>query len=224
MKPIILHNLNVPLAKRNRTHTGPYKWTPAKPMSGRGFYMETGTSELTCAAHGSGFSLRVELASDHVGGRLSYTQGYSNDLVMDQYTPIILRLPRGRGFVAGWTLGEGMASSMDPDIHAEIQDAAYAAYQLAERAFDKEVAYQEAWQHGANQKSRLQEAIEMLRRGAEAIRAAADATTKGADAGAKILANQGRKLVDEALEIRTEVWSEMSFCAHPHAAREGFQI
>lgn len=50
----------------------------------------------------------------------------------DTTQPIIARLPRGRGFLAGWSLGPGMASGLDLIIWDNPRDAAFRAHQLAE--------------------------------------------------------------------------------------------
>ncbi len=47
---------------------------------------------------------------------------------------IVMRLPHGRGFLAGWSMGEGMPSVFDEEIHHDETDAAHAADNMAERA------------------------------------------------------------------------------------------
>ena len=40
---------------------------------------------------------------------------------------IVMRLPRSRGFLAGWSMGEGIASAVEYDIYDDAQDAARVA-------------------------------------------------------------------------------------------------
>lgn len=56
----------------------------------------------------------------------------------DSFQGIVLRLPHGRGFLAGWTMGEGTASSLDYEIYEDIDDATRAADSLAESAADRQ--------------------------------------------------------------------------------------
>lgn len=55
-----------------------------------------------------------------------------------EFVAIIARLPHGRGYLAGFTMGEGMAASLDGHIWTDIEDAARAAYDEAESAADRE--------------------------------------------------------------------------------------
>lgn len=133
---IILHDLSKSLQSRakGRKFCGPYRWAPSKAGQGRGFY--TGP-DGQCARHGAGFRLRLEDANAHISGRLSMTTGYfcdgDGDGDGDTLQPIIARLPRGRGFLAGWTMGEGMASALGASIFEDEASAAYEAHRMAER-------------------------------------------------------------------------------------------
>lgn len=138
---ITLHNFAKPLATRKRTFTGPYRWTPSVKAAGRGFYCQHDTREIRCADHGAGFDLRLESANDHLSSysRLRQTTGYycDHDGDGDTLQPIIARLPRGRGFLAGWTMGAGMYASIDFTIYSEAADAARAAHDMAESDAEK---------------------------------------------------------------------------------------
>lgn len=131
---IILHDLSKSLQSRakGRKVCGPYLWAPSKAGQGRGFY--TGP-DGQCARHGAGFRLRLEDANAHISGRLSMTTGYfcDSDGDGDTLQPIIARLPRGRGFLAGWTMGEGMASALGASIFEDEADAAHEAHRMAQR-------------------------------------------------------------------------------------------
>lgn len=129
---ITLHNFNRPLAQRaeSRKFCGPYRWTPSKPNNGRGFYCD-GNEQC-----GDGpIRLRLEEANDHISSRLSDTLGYYCDpcAAGETLQPIIARLPRGRGFLAGWKMGPNMCAMLDSDIHETERDAALAAHGFAER-------------------------------------------------------------------------------------------
>lgn len=129
-----VHDFTKPLRKRfeQRQYTGPYYYSPAKPGGGRGFYMGAG---MYCDKHGSTFDLRLEDANDHLSNsRLSNVNGYycDDDGDGDTLQPIVARLPHGRGFLAGWTMGAGMCAAIDLDIFDTIEDAARAAHSKAE--------------------------------------------------------------------------------------------
>lgn len=129
---IYIHNLKQPLRVRlqNRKHVGPYNWTPSSPNVGRGFY--SGNSPFVVGD--SSFSLRLEPANDHVGPRMRRITGYYCDNHQSEtIQPLIARLPRSRGFLAGWSMGALSIGSIDRHIYATPKDAALAAYGLAER-------------------------------------------------------------------------------------------
>ncbi len=113
-----------------RKSCGPYHWKPTVPGQGRGFYQSSRGLMVGDAT----FDLRLELANDHLSGRLHYTNGYYIDSFQDtSAVPIVARLPHGRGFLPGYTLGRGMCAAIEADIYADIEDAARAAHQVAER-------------------------------------------------------------------------------------------
>jgi hypothetical protein len=220
----ILHNLDIPLAQRKRTHTGPYRWTPTPPMSGRGFYLETSQKDdnLECATHGAGFRLRIYHANEHLSGRLSRTTGYGSDDILDTYKPIVLRLPRGRGFLAGWTMGPGMCAEMDPHIYAEACSAAHAAHSIAEYGADKESDYQEAYQKGIELREELRDALALMSEGINHAHAAVDALAKGAKDAARLLKAEADRTIQSALQMRRSVWTSMENSYQEDAMREGF--
>lgn len=142
---IVLIDFSRPLRERlaSRKHAGPYHWTPSeKQGEGRGFYQGKG---LVMDRAGSSFALRLELANDSLrGSRLALTNGYYCDEHQDStMTPIIARLPRSRGFLAGWTMGAGMCAALDFGIYETAEDAARAAHSKADHDAEKERAYQE---------------------------------------------------------------------------------
>lgn len=131
---ITLHDYSRPMVARakSRKSAGPYVWTPSKAGQGRGFYSG---QDCQTAAHGAGFRLRLEAANDHLSGRMSGTIGYFCDVDEsgDSLMPIVARLPGGRGFLAGWTMGAGMCGALGPDVWPDAVGAANEAHRMAER-------------------------------------------------------------------------------------------
>ena len=141
---IILRDLSIPLAKR-KGHS-PYYWCPSPSAKGGiGFYSSS-QDALAMDRAGSPVNLRLEWANDHIEHSwTARTIGYHASPYGDGDTiqPIIARLPvaeasRGRGFLAGWTMGAGMCGTLEPEIYSEERDAAYVAHSIAERAADRE--------------------------------------------------------------------------------------
>ncbi len=52
--------------------------------------------------------------------------------------PIIARLPSGRGFLAGWTMGANMCGTLEPEVYPDAESAASAAHDAAEYAAERE--------------------------------------------------------------------------------------
>jgi len=136
---IALLDYGRPLADRKaaRRHVGPYKWRPSAPGKGRGFY--SGSHALTMDPRGSSLALRLEDANDHLRDRRRFVSGYYADDYQDAtLEPIIARLPSGRGFLAGWTMGANMCGSLGPEVYADSESAASAAHDAAEYAAERE--------------------------------------------------------------------------------------
>lgn len=135
---IVMINYQRPLAERARSRKlcGPYHWTPAKPGTGRGFYQASRGLEMDCA--GSTFALRLTLANDVLSeagshSRMQNINGYYCDAFQDQtLVPIVARLPSGRGFLAGWTMGAGMLGALDSTVWDDASEAARAAHDFAD--------------------------------------------------------------------------------------------
>jgi hypothetical protein len=96
---------------------------------------------------------------------------------------IVMRLPRGRGFLAGWSLGEGMSFSMSRRIYADEVAAARAADQMAERDAEKEREYQEALSAGTEAAEKDQEARDIRSDILQALRDLRTARAELRDAG-----------------------------------------
>lgn len=152
---ITLHDFSRPLADRarSRKYCGPCQWLAAGAHAGDRttgivFYAECearGSDCIEMARHGSRARLRLEWANDVLPSyyRITNRVGYycdaadecgTPDADGDTYQPIVARLPRGRGYLAGYTMGAGMAGCLERDIWQTIEDAALAAHDAAERA------------------------------------------------------------------------------------------
>lgn len=113
--------------------TGDYYHKP-KPQqgahSGRGFYLEDAGQPFT----------RWQWADDVVS--LRHTGWFCDEYEDEKIRGIVARLPHGR-FLAGWSMGEDMASEVDGHIYTDETSAAYAADSMAEHAAELERDYQE---------------------------------------------------------------------------------
>lgn len=133
---IYTHDLRKTLKARQdlQKHCGPYQWKPSEPGRGRGFYQST--DGLWMDRAGSTLDLRLELAGKHAN-KLE-TEFWADPHGFNSFTPIIARLPHGRGYLAGWTMGEGMCASLELERYDDIKEAAYAAFRLAEYTAERE--------------------------------------------------------------------------------------
>ena len=61
---------------------------------------------------------------------------------------LVFRLPSGRGFLAGWSMGKGMASSLDYDIYSDEESAAYAADSMAEDVAEQQREFEAELEEG----------------------------------------------------------------------------
>lgn len=126
----------LPARREARRFCGPYKWTPSAPGRGRGFYMSD--RDGACDEAGSTFRLRLEFAPADRRGVLRYATTADGT----EFIPIVARLPRGRGFLAGWSMGAGMAASLEPERYDDEEEAYRAAHDEAARAAEREADYQ----------------------------------------------------------------------------------
>ena len=119
-------------------HCGYYRWTRDSRAEKRDGFSDYQTK------HGLTFvDLRIDDANDHLDGRLAQIIGYYiDDFEHETMKPVIARLPRSRGFLAGWSMGEGMLCSFDFGTHGTERDAAICAHSIAENAAQREREYQ----------------------------------------------------------------------------------
>lgn len=121
------------LQDRRTGCTGDYYHAPTpNNRDGRGFYLEGSRAD----------GLRFEFCDEVQGARIRHDGWFYDDDCGDVIRGIVLRLPRGRGFLSGWTMGQGMASAVDySPIHDNAIDAAYAADESARIVAENEREY-----------------------------------------------------------------------------------
>ena len=155
---------------RKRSMCGPsYRSPTPNSRTGWGFY--EGSNDL--------FSLREETRGK--------TYRWSDH--WDAIEAIVYRLPKGRGFLAGHTMGEGMSAGVDSGVFTDLADAVARANDEAEHVACKESEGQylfDAMQAAENAvdhaESELQDCLALRRMGrrttddaAEAVQAVRDA-------------------------------------------------
>jgi hypothetical protein len=119
-----------------------YSVTP-KPLapgaSGLGWYLDSDFAP----------GLRWEWCDKVEGARIGHTGWYTDrDGIGDSIRGLVLRLPHGRGFLAGTSMGQGMSSGASRRIYEDERSAARAADRAAESEAETEREYQTAWRAG----------------------------------------------------------------------------
>lgn len=99
--------------------TGPYYHAPRPlgPHAGKGFYLNDSTSP----------DFRWEWCDGVPGANIGHTGWFLDDFYEEKVRGLVVRLPHGKGFLAGWSMGEGMASAIGYTIYESAVDAAYNA-------------------------------------------------------------------------------------------------
>ena len=124
------------IARAKNPCTGGYYHAP-KPLNGKhpgkGFYLDSDDMP----------ALRWQWA-DEIAGSIRHKGWYCDEYQDQTIRGIVLRLPHGRGFLAGWSMGESMASEIDGEIHADETEAALMADERARCAAEREQEYQAA--------------------------------------------------------------------------------
>lgn len=123
---------------RRTACTGDYYHAPAPNMktvdAGCGFY-------LSCK-DGQPFNLRWLWCDEVADACIRHTGWFTDEYEQDEtIRGIVFRLPRARGFLAGWSMGEHMASTVEYYVYADEVSAAYAADSMAENAAEEEREY-----------------------------------------------------------------------------------
>lgn len=132
----IIHNFNRPLVERlkSRKHCGPYYVTPpnANDKETRMFYLDSDFMP----------SLRWTWC-DEIARTIKHTGWYYNDFD-ETIRGLVFRLPHNRGFLAAYSMGDGMASAVDTSyIYDDEIDAALAADDMAKYAAERQREYEE---------------------------------------------------------------------------------
>ena len=122
--------------RREPRLTGDYFYN-APPMAGTG-----SGGYLNQREHAGDGMPRLRLRWAEEVLTLRHSGWYTDEDCSGVMRGIIARLPRGRGFLAGWSMGANMATYLDPHIWADEREAARAADQCAEYAAEKERDYQ----------------------------------------------------------------------------------
>ena len=120
--------------------TGPYYQNEPAPLvpykdHGRMFYLDTAGGRDGDFQPG----LRWEWADkvDGVGRAIGHTGWWTEDEGGDKLRGMVFRLPRQRGFLAGYSMGEGMIGEVEYTIYDDELTAAFAADKLAEHAAER---------------------------------------------------------------------------------------
>lgn len=152
-----------------------YVWTlPRRPRStSTGEYYHAPTPN---AAKTAGFyldsdgmpGLRWTWCDEVAAARIKHTGWYSDEHGdRELIRGIVVRLPQFRGFLAGWSMGKGMASSLDVSkIYETETEAAYASDALAQNTAEQEQEFQEAEQRridAEEKREEIKKALELVR-------------------------------------------------------------
>ena len=102
--------------------------------NGRGFYLDDAGQPFT----------RWQWADDVEGAHISHSGWFTDDHGdSEKIRGIVVLLPHGR-YMAGWSMGKGMASTLEPDVYDDIDEAAQMADEHARVAGENEREYQES--------------------------------------------------------------------------------
>ncbi|WP_197517127.1 MULTISPECIES: hypothetical protein [Burkholderia] len=128
------------IAERVAYPCGEYYHTPKPNSTGKGFYLESDGMP----------ALRWTWCDEIDGANIEHT-GWFTDEHGDGNTirGIVFRLPHGRGFLPGWSMGERMASEIEySHVYDDERDAARAADDMAERVSEREWSARDDEQDG----------------------------------------------------------------------------
>lgn len=80
---------------------------------------------------------------DNLAASIRHTGWWTDDDgINDKIRGVVFRLPRSRGFLAGWSMGQGMICCVDYDIIDDAVEAAHRADDMARYAAECEREYQ----------------------------------------------------------------------------------
>lgn len=117
--------------RKARRLTGGYYHAPSSNSTGRGFYLSDAGQPFT----------RWQWADDVDGSHIHHSGWWTDDYCDSKIRGIVVLLPHGR-FLAGWSMGKGMASTIEPELFTDITEAAQQADECARVAAEHEREYQ----------------------------------------------------------------------------------
>ncbi len=116
------------LQARKSSVCGPYYHSPKPGAQGQSSY------ELP---------MRWKYCDEVEGVRINHTGWFCDEFQDSKIRGVVVRLPKKRGFIVGWTMGEGMSCSVDSSyIYKDEQSAAHAADSMAEHDAEREQEFQ----------------------------------------------------------------------------------
>lgn len=115
--------------------TGPYYHAPklVGRDHGRGFYLDDAGMP----------GLRWQWCDEVQDVNIRHTGWHCDEFQGDKIRGLVFTLPHGRGFLAGWSMGERMSSAIEYGVYETAAQAAYAADSIAEDAAEKQREYEE---------------------------------------------------------------------------------
>jgi hypothetical protein len=108
-------------------YTGGYYTAPRPGNDGKGFYLDDSLRWKWC---------------DNISRSISHTGWFCDEFQDSKMRGIVVLLSHSR-YLAGWSMGEGMASEISYDLYTDEEEAARAADSMAENAAEKEREYQD---------------------------------------------------------------------------------
>jgi len=115
------------LARRNPVTAGEYIHGAKPGYKGMSFYLCSDFMPV----------IRWEWCDDACSS-IHHTGWYCDSFQDSKVRGIVMRLPHNRGFLAGWSIGEGMISEIKYTIYNDETTAAWAADSIAEEVAERE--------------------------------------------------------------------------------------
>lgn len=117
---------------QTRKHCGGYYHAPKPGSDSRGFYLDSDGQPFT----------RWVWCDQVEGVRINHKGWFCDDDQFQTIRGFVARLSHGR-YLAGWSMGEGMASGVDYRVFTDETEAARAADSMAEGVAESEREYRE---------------------------------------------------------------------------------
>lgn len=109
--------------------SGYYQDKPCPNTDGKMFYLDSDFMP----------GLRWSYCDEVDGARIDHTGWFTDEYgYFEKIRGIVFRLPHGKGFLAGWTMGTGMIGEVEYYIYKDEVSAAFASDSIAERVADQE--------------------------------------------------------------------------------------